>query len=56
MKYQVLFHRGMFAIMLVVAFFTGALNAGRADMLERQSTTLMLNMSLEQLTNVNTGA
>ena len=53
MKYMLTFHRLLFIIMLVIAFFMGALNAGRADILERREIRLLLNMNVKQLTNLN---
>lgn len=45
-------HRGMFALILVVAFLMGALNAGKADMLMQMQAKHYLSLSLAQLTEV----
>lgn len=52
MKYMLTFHRGMFVLMLVIAFFMGALNAGRANALEKRNMELLLMINLKQLTEV----
>jgi len=52
MTLMMVFHRCLFALAIVLAFFQGAVNEGRAQMLEKQNTNLMLNMTLQQLTNL----
>lgn len=52
MKYMLTFHRFLFIIMLVIAFFMGALNAGRAEALEKKEIQLMLMMTPKQLTEI----
>jgi len=46
MSFLIFFHRALFAFILVSAFFAGALDAGRIDLLSD-----FLTMSLTELTN-----
>jgi len=52
MKYMLTFHRVLFIIMLIIAFFMGALNAGRAAALEHREIILLLKMDMKQLTDL----
>lgn len=52
MKAMILFHRALFAFMLATAFFAGALDAGRADMLDELMAERVLELSLRQLSNM----
>lgn len=52
MKHALLFHKVLFVLMLIIAFFLGALNAGRADMLEKQNIQLLLMLDVKQLTEM----
>ena len=49
MSALIVFHRAMFAGMLITAFFLGALDAGRRDVIRRMSVTDMLELSLTDL-------
>lgn len=44
-------HRLMLSCILIMAFFQGALNAGRDDLLRQMLNTKLLSMSLSQLSN-----
>lgn len=50
---MIYFHHAMFMGVLICAFFAGALNAGRADMLRQREATLLLTMTVEQLTTID---
>lgn len=52
MKSMMLFHRSLFVMMVIVAFLLGALNAGRANALERREIQLLLMLDVKQLTEV----
>lgn len=52
MKYMLTFHQVLFITMLVIVFFMGALNAGRAEALEKKQIQLMLMMTPKQLTEI----
>lgn len=46
------FHRLIFVVALIVAFFLGALNAARADALEEKQVKYLMGMNIEQLTEI----
>jgi hypothetical protein len=52
MTIAVWFHRCLFSIAVILAFFQGAINQGRADMLEKQNIELLIMMDMKQLTEV----
>lgn len=52
MNFLLYFHKGLFVLAVVLAFFQGAINQGRADMLERQNTELLIMMDVKQLTEL----
>jgi hypothetical protein len=52
---MILFHRTIFAVILVVAFLKGGIDAGRADLLRELTTSRYLTMSISELMNVYVG-
>ena len=50
---MILFHRLLFAAMLIVAFFQGAMDAGRRDLLQDYMSSRLLHMSLSELGQVS---
>jgi len=47
------FHHMMFVGVLICAFFAGALNQGRIDRLNQAQASLLMVLSVEQLTNID---
>lgn len=47
------FHHAVFIFMLAVAFFAGALNAGRADIIEQMAYKELISLSLRDLSNMD---
>lgn len=46
------FHKCLLCLAVVLSFFQSALNEGRAQMLEKMNNTLIMNMTLEQLIEI----
>jgi len=52
MNFLIYFHKGLFVLAIVLAFFQGAINQGRADLLERQNTEMLIMLDVKQLTEL----
>jgi len=46
-------HQAMFAGVLICVFFAGALNQGRIDTLNQAQASLLMSLSVEQLTSID---
>lgn len=52
MRIMIIFHRSLFAFMLLASFFAGALDAGRQDLLNEALAEHLIDLSLRQLSNI----
>lgn len=53
MNYMLHAHRAMFAFLLVLAFFTGAINESRKNMIEKLTARDLLKLSIYELPKVD---
>lgn len=51
---MILFHRSMFAVILIVCFVQGALDARRQNIIDRIDISYLINMSLADLSKIET--